>query len=95
MTDLHLKVVGTPTPDTASSEQFFLIVADYDQGFFCVEGPMTDDRRWQDNAREARNDGRKITCGPAGPDRAVLATDYQRAKRLAGVPPGTILRVYR
>jgi hypothetical protein len=23
---------------------FFLIVADYDQGFFSVEGPMTDDR---------------------------------------------------
>jgi hypothetical protein len=46
MTDPHLKVVGTPPPDTASSEQFFLIVADYDQGFFCVEGPMTDDRPW-------------------------------------------------
>jgi hypothetical protein len=32
-----------PTP-------FFLIVADHDQGFFRVEGPMTDDRPWRDAA---------------------------------------------
>ncbi len=90
MTAPHLTVVGTPA--TASSEQFFLIVADHDQGFFCIEGPMTDERPWQDSARDARNDGRKITCGPTGPDRDALSADYHRAHKLAGVPPGSIVR---
>jgi hypothetical protein len=39
---------------------FFLIVADYDQGFFCVEGPMTDDRPRRDAAKNARNNQRRI-----------------------------------
>jgi hypothetical protein len=29
---------------TEQPATFFLIVADHDQGFFSVEGPMTDDR---------------------------------------------------
>jgi hypothetical protein len=33
------------------SQPFFLIVADYDRGFFTVEGPMTDDGPWNDLAR--------------------------------------------
>jgi hypothetical protein len=74
------------------STPFFLIVADYDQGFFCVEGPMTDDRPWQNSARRARDNQRRIDCGPAGSDRDALAADYQRANKLAGVPPGSILR---
>ena len=41
-------------PSAPASEPFFLIVADYDQGFFCVEGPMTDDRPWKDAALNAR-----------------------------------------
>jgi hypothetical protein len=44
---------------------FFVIVADHDQGFFSVEGPMTDDRPWKDAARNARNNERQIECGPA------------------------------
>jgi hypothetical protein len=31
-------------------------------------------------------------CGPSGPDRDALAADYHRAHKLAGVPPGSILR---
>jgi hypothetical protein len=71
---------------------FFLIIVDEDQGFFCVEGPMTDDRPWKDSALNARNQGRKVTCGPTGPDRDALAAEYHHAHKLAGVPPGTILR---
>jgi hypothetical protein len=33
---------------------FFLIVADHDRRFFCVEGPMTDGRSWNNAARRAR-----------------------------------------
>jgi hypothetical protein len=39
-------MTGQPAP-------FFLIVADHDQGFFSVEGPMTDDRPWRNAARHA------------------------------------------
>ena len=76
-------------------EPFFLIVADRDQGFFSVEGPMTDDRPWKDAAMSACKNQRRIECGPADPDRDALAADYQRAHKLGGVPPGSILRPRR
>jgi hypothetical protein len=76
-------------------EPFFLIVADFDQGFFCVEGPMINDQPWKDAALKARARERSIECGPAGPDRDALATDYHHTHKLAGVPPGSILRVRR
>jgi hypothetical protein len=78
---------------TEQSEPFFLIVADHDQRFFCVEGPMTDDRRWKNAARHAHDQlGRNVMCGPTGPDRNALATEFHRAEKLAGVPPGSIVR---
>jgi hypothetical protein len=71
-------------------------VADHDQGFFPVEGPMTDDRPWVNAARRARDQfGRRVVCGPAGPDRNALAAEFQRAGKLAGVPPGSILRPHQ
>jgi hypothetical protein len=82
-------------PNAPDPEPFFLIVADYDQRFFAVEGPMTDDRPWKDAALNARNHERSIECGPTGPDRDALATDYHRDHKLAGVPPGSILRPRR
>jgi hypothetical protein len=82
-------MIEQPTP-------FFLIVADHDQGFFSVEGPMTDDRPWNDAVRQARDHfRRRVMCGPAGPDREALALEFQRAKKLAGVPPGSIVRPRR
>lgn len=72
---------------------FFLIVADHDQGFFSVEGPMIEDGPWKNAALNARNNERRIECGPTGQDRNALAADYQRQHKLAGVPPGTIVRV--
>jgi hypothetical protein len=81
-------MLNAPAP-----EPFFLIVADVEHGFFCIEGPMTDDRPWTDAAVHARSHGRAIECGPAGPDRDALATDYRRTRNLAGVPPGSILRI--
>jgi hypothetical protein len=92
MTAPHLRIVGdAPASDAAAT--FFLIVADHDQGFFSVEGPMTDDQPWQNAARHARDHfGRCIVCGPAGPDRKTLVAEFQRAENLAGVPPGSIVR---
>jgi hypothetical protein len=94
MTAPDLRVVGNPSAaDTDPAASFFLIVADYDQRFFCVEGPMTDDRPWKNAARHARdNFNRRVGCGPRGPDRNALAADFQRTEKLGGVPPGSILK---
>jgi len=78
--------------DDPDRQPFYLIVADYDRGVFAVEGPMTNDRPWQSAAREARSRHRKVACGPTGPDRDALAAEYRREHRLAGVPPGSIVR---
>jgi hypothetical protein len=64
---------------TGQLPPFFLIIADHDREFFCIEGPVTDDRPLQDGARDAHNNGRKIVCGPAGPDRDALAAEYRHA----------------
>jgi hypothetical protein len=83
----------TKEPMTSSETPFFLIVTDLDRGLFSVEGPMTDDRPWQAAARLARShQERRITCGPTGADRDLLAAEYRQAHRLAGVPPGSIVR---
>jgi hypothetical protein len=94
MTMPPLRVVGDePASEPERSGRFFLIVADHDQGFFSVEGPMTDDGPWKSAARHARDNlHRRIECGPAGPDREALAGKFQRAKKFAGVPPGGIAR---
>jgi hypothetical protein len=94
MTAPDLRVVGNP-PEAAAdpSASFFLIVADHDQGLFSVEGPMADDRTWNNAARHARgNLHRRVVCGPSGPDRDELAADFQRTERLGGVPSGSILK---
>src|ERR1700709_1251402 len=94
MTAPDLRLVGNPpAADTDPSALFFLIVADHDQGCFSVEGPMADDRPWNNAARHARdNFHRRVVCGARGPDRDKLAADFQRTEKLAGVPPGSILR---
>jgi hypothetical protein len=79
-------------PRDDSSQPFYLIVTDHDRGVFAVEGPMTDDRPWKEAATSARNRQRRIVCGPTGADRDALATGYRQAHRLAGVPPGSIVR---
>jgi hypothetical protein len=73
------------------TEPFFPIVADYDRGFFCVEGPMVDDRPWQSAARRAREKQRRVVCGPAGTDRVALAAEYVGVDRMTGVPPGSVV----
>ena len=75
------------------SDAFFLIVADLDAGLFCVEGPMSDDAPWYVAADRARQlHARHVECGPTGPDRDALASEFQRTHGFAGVPPGSIIR---
>jgi hypothetical protein len=79
-------------PRDNSDQPFYLIVTDHDRGVFAVEGPMVDDRPWTEAAAHARNHRQRIVCGPAGPDRDRLAAEYRHEHKLAGVPPGSILR---
>lgn len=81
--------------DEEPTQPFYLIVTDHDRGVFCVEGPMTDDRPWYDAATYARNLERRIVCGPSGADRDALAAEYRAAHKVAGVPPGSIVRPAR
>ena len=46
---------------------------------------MTDDRPWNLAAGRARENHRHVQCGPTGTDRDALASEYQRAHKLAGV----------
>jgi hypothetical protein len=75
-----------------AEQPFWLIVIDHDRGVFAVEGPMTDGRPWREAAAHARRHQRQIDCGPTGPDRDQLAAEYRREHKLAGVPPGSIVR---
>ncbi len=71
---------------------FYLVIIDHDRGFFSVEGPMIDDQPWQAAARRARDRDRQVGWGPAGPDRDALAAESRKVHKLAGVPPGSIVR---
>lgn len=75
------------------AKPFFLIVIDEDRGVFSVAGPMIDDRPWQSAARKAREqEERRVVCSPAGEDRDALAAEFRHKRKLAGVPPGSIIR---
>jgi hypothetical protein len=50
---------------TEQPAPFFLIVADRDQGFFSVEGPMTDDRPWINAVRASSLTGASCAARPA------------------------------
>ena len=75
------------------TQPFYLIVTDHDRGVFAVEDPMTDDRPWKQAAAYASNlYQRRIMCGPTGAHPDELAAEYRREHKLAGVPPGSIVR---
>jgi hypothetical protein len=68
------------------------LVADYDRGFFCVEGPMADDpRRRTLPSMPATMSGRSNAAQLARI--ATRSPPTTTTHKLAGVPPGSILRV--
>ena len=79
-------------PDPDPDQPFFLIIVDHDLGLFSVEGPMTDDGPWNLAVGRAMERHRHVQCGPTGTDRNALAREYQRVHKLAGAPPGSIVR---
>jgi hypothetical protein len=70
---------------------FFLIVADRDKRVFTVEGPMVDDRGWNEAVGRAQKEGRRVTCCGVGSDRCRAEKDYAAASRFKLAPSGSIV----
>lgn len=51
-------------------EPFLLAVVDDDKGIFSIEGPMVDDRPWNDAVCKAQDAKRSVRCMTVGPDDA-------------------------
>ena len=49
-------------------QPFVLIVVDHDAKEFCIEGPMVDDRSWNDAVCDAQEAGRNVSCHTPGGD---------------------------
>lgn len=81
-------------PQPAGS--FVLIVTDSDKMTFSVEGPMVDDRPWNDVVVDAQNLGRQVRCHVPG---GLARTSVEEAARvysesypdMTRVPAGTIV----
>ncbi len=72
-------------------EPFLLAVVDEDKGTFTIEGPMTDDRPWNNAVCRAQDAGRRVRCFTAGPDRAESIAEIQRLYGWKLVESGTIV----
>jgi hypothetical protein len=47
--------------------EFLLVVTDRDRGEFTIEGPMSDDTRWNSVVVDAQRAGRQVNCHTPGP----------------------------
>jgi hypothetical protein len=58
--------------------QFVLVVADRDTGDFTIEGPMVDDRPWNNAVVDAQRTGRNLRCFSMGDVKpAAAAAEWQ------------------
>ena len=79
-------------PEADPTAPFYLTVADHDRGAFSVEGSMTDVHPWESAARYTRDHERAHYVRPGWPRSGTLAAEYRQAHKLAGFPPGSIVR---
>ena len=80
---------------TRKIEPFILVVTDRDHGTFSIEGPMTDDTRWNDAVCVAQKTGRQINCHTAGPGtREQVAVRVAKELKLEQVQSGSIVSVW-
>jgi len=77
-----------------AAKQFLLIVRDDDNRTFSVEGPMSNDERWNDAVVRAQAEGRQIRCWSVRGERNLeqLKRSYSSDYSLRNVPAGSILR---
>ena len=73
---------------------FLLVVVDRDKSEFAIEGPMTDDRPWNDVVVAAQNSGRRVICHMPGEGQTkeAVAQSMTTASGLKLVPPGSIVK---
>ncbi|MGD1157200.1 MAG: hypothetical protein ABSA41_15400 [Terriglobia bacterium] len=88
---MEQKIEVVDTPRSRLTAPFFLVVADWDNRVFTVEGPMIDDTPWNKAVVRAQEAGRNVKCcnGGSAQDEAVSA--YRRAYGLRFVEPGIIV----
>ena len=62
--------------EVAEMRPFFLVIMDDDRKEFAIEGPLLDDRSWNDAISTAQSEGRNIRCFNPGPqkDRDTVAS---------------------
>ena len=75
---------------TQIKREFFLAVIDEDNRIFTIEGPMTDDTRWNDAVCRAQSAGRSVRCFTAESDPKQSIADLER-RGLKVAKPGSIL----
>jgi hypothetical protein len=81
-------------PRESRVEPFYLIVIDKDDGRFSVEGPMTDDRLWNQAVVVAQKSGRQVRCSTAsGSSAEDAARNWLQWYSGKQVPPGEIVHL--
>lgn len=61
-------------------DPFLLLVVDHDKKEFTVEGPMTDDTKWNDAVVAAQDTGRQVNCHtPGGILPEVVVRDWENS----------------
>jgi hypothetical protein len=75
-------------------QPFYLIITDRDNGTFSVEGPMTDDTRWNHAVVVAQKSGRQVRCSEAsGLSAEEIARNWLQRYSGKQVLPGEIVRL--
>lgn len=80
-------------PRSRQIDPFLLVVVDHDQKIFSVEGPMTDDTRWNSAVVSAQQSGRQVNCHtPGTKNREQAAAKYAAQFQYQQVATGSIVR---
>src|ERR1700751_775319 len=92
--DAENEVGDRAMPRERHIKPFYLIITDKDNGTFCVEGPMTDDRLWNHAVVVAQKLGRQVCCATAS-DLSAEDTAQNWLQRYSGkqVLPGEIVHL--
>ena len=84
---------GREQANLTGHSEMVLSVAVTADGTLAVSGSEDNTMRvWNLTTGRAREHSRHIQCGPTGADRDALASEFQQIHKLAGAPPGSIVR---
>ncbi|TIX86209.1 MAG: hypothetical protein E5V21_01740 [Mesorhizobium sp.] len=70
---------------------FVMVIADHDKKEFSVEGPMTDDTRWNKAIAAVNKGGRNINCSTTEASVERAAADHASQYGYKRVPAGSVV----